>query len=93
MLSLDNGIMSFDRRTSGVTGFNAAFPAVHKVDMSNLIVDHVAVYVDLASIEIFINDGERVLTEIVFPTVPYKTVHLDKTNPSFAVSTISSIWQ
>ncbi|MDH5251614.1 MAG: GH32 C-terminal domain-containing protein, partial [Cyclobacteriaceae bacterium] len=93
VLSLDNGIMSFDRRTSGVTGFNAAFPAVHKVDMSNLIVDHVAVYVDLASIEIFINDGERVLTEIVFPTVPYKTVHLDKTNPSFAVSTISSIWQ
>jgi fructan beta-fructosidase len=93
VLSLDKGILSFDRRTSGVTGFNAAFPAVHEVDMSNLIVDHVSVYIDLASIEVFINDGERVLTEIVFPTLPYNHVHLDKPDPNFSISTISSIWQ
>jgi len=32
--------------------------------------------VDTSSIEVFANDGEVVMTELVFPTAPYSTIEV-----------------
>lgn len=56
-VSVSNGVLSFDRRTSGVTSFNAAFPAVHKLTVSDVDIKKMDLYVDVASIEIFVNDA------------------------------------
>ncbi|HEX5169028.1 MAG TPA: glycoside hydrolase family 32 protein [Cyclobacteriaceae bacterium] len=93
IISLNQGVLSFDRRTSGVTSFSINFPAIHALNVSDIIVRTLDIYVDAASVEVFINGGERVLTEIVFPTAPYNTVHLVKVDPQFTVSSISSIWR
>jgi fructan beta-fructosidase len=90
VISVKAGRLSFDRTRSGITNFNADFPAIHEVDVRDVEIKNVKVFVDLASIEVFINDGERVLTEIVFPTKPYDQVLLDKENPQLKITEISS---
>lgn len=92
-ITFQQGILSVDRKNSGLTNFSDVFPAIHKMDMGKMYVRKVSVYLDVASIEIFINDGERVMTEIIFPTVPYNLVKVEKGSPQFSVASISSIWK
>lgn len=69
-IAFENGIFSFDRSKSGITDFEEGFGVKHEVDFSDLSIEKVKVYVDKASMEVFINDGERVITEIIFPNKP-----------------------
>ena len=89
-ISFDQGILSFDRSASGITNFSAEFSAVHRVDVHDIELRKLKIYVDLASIEVFVNDGERVLTEIVFPTKPYNQVKLNNGIPQMSISNIAS---
>ena len=89
-ISFDQGILSFDRSASGITNFSAEFPAVHRVDVHDIEMRKMKIYVDFASIEVFVNDGERVLTEIVFPTKPYSQVKLNNEIPQMSISNIAS---
>ncbi|MBK7650209.1 MAG: GH32 C-terminal domain-containing protein [Flammeovirgaceae bacterium] len=66
IISAADGLFSVDRTTSGITNFSDVFPAINKMDIRDVQIRNVKVYLDLASVEIFINDGERVMTEIVF---------------------------
>jgi fructan beta-fructosidase len=91
VVAVKQGVMTFDRTASGVIDFNSDFPAVHQIHVGDIQIKTVKLYIDLASIEIFINDGERVLTEIVFPTNPYNKMQLDKVNPQIKISAITSI--
>ncbi len=91
VIKRNQGVLAVDRTSSGVVNFNTDFPAVHRLAVSDVEIRTVKIYVDLASIEIFINDGERVLTEIVFPTIPYTQVRLEKQNPQMKISTIKSV--
>jgi fructan beta-fructosidase len=93
VVSLENGVLSFDRRSSGLTSFHKAFPAIHRADMHDVVFQRVDVYVDVASVEIFVNDGERVLTEILFPTKPYDRITLKKNDARFTSVSISPIWE
>jgi sucrose-6-phosphate hydrolase SacC (GH32 family) len=57
-----------DRKNSGQRSFSAAFAARHSAPLQ--ITDgrlKLQVYVDANSVEVFANDGERVLTEQIFP--------------------------
>jgi fructan beta-fructosidase len=87
---VSQGTFSFDRTVSGVTDFNVDFPAVHQVDLKKVVIRKMKIYVDLSSVEVFINDGERVVTEIVFPKKPYDQIKLSKKEPRFTVATIAS---
>lgn len=66
-----NNQLIFDRSNSGIVDFHKAFPASHAVETGELEIENIKVFVDLSSIEVFINDGELVLTELVFPNEPY----------------------
>jgi len=92
-ISFQQGFLTVDRTMAGVSGFSEVFAAEHKMDLGKIYVNQVKVYVDLASIEIFINDGERVMTEVVFPTTPYTYVKVEKKTPEFHVTSLSSIWK
>lgn len=90
IVAVKDGNLTFDRTASGIVHFNKDFAAVHTMDLSDVEIRNLKIYVDLASAELFINDGERIMTEIVFPRQPYNQVQLNKENPQFKVSTISS---
>jgi sucrose-6-phosphate hydrolase SacC (GH32 family) len=54
------------------------------------------VFVDHSSVEVFINEGETVLTALVFPQVPYQSVLLSADAgievTAGAVHELTSIW-
>jgi len=68
----DNETLSFDRRESGIVDFSQDFPAVTETPTFNgggtL---PLRIFVDRSSMEIFANEGKGVMTNLVFPTVPY----------------------
>lgn len=67
--------LSFDRRESGITDFSQDFPAVTATPVhgKNGKVS-LRIFIDRASIEAFANDGRGVMTNLVFPTIPYSTL-------------------
>lgn len=64
--------MSFDRTRSGVVDFSQNFPAV-TVSPTFETDGNVSlrIFVDRSSIELFGNDGQFVMTNLVFPNAPY----------------------
>ena len=73
IISKENGLVSIDRRNAGKSDFNKDFAAMHSAPMS-WEAKEVRVFIDAASIELFLNDGELVLTSILFPSSPWKNV-------------------
>jgi len=66
-----------DRSTSGAVAFNAAFKDLQVAPIlgsSQKLT--LKIYLDLSSIEIFVNEGETVFTTVVFPSKPYNLVDL-----------------
>lgn len=64
--------LSFDRTQSGITDFSEGFPAV-TVTPTHETSGRIAlrIFVDRSSMEVFGNDGEFVMTNLVFPRTPY----------------------
>lgn len=64
--------ISFDRTQSGITDFSEGFPAV-TVTPTHEASGRIAlrIFVDRSSMEVFGNDGEFVMTNLVFPRTPY----------------------
>lgn len=64
--------LSFDRTQSGITDFSEGFPAV-SVTPTHEASGRIAlrIFVDRSSMEVFGNDGEFVMTNLVFPRTPY----------------------
>lgn len=67
--------LSFDRTQSGITDFSEGFPAV-TVTPTHEASGRIAlrIFVDRSSMEVFGNDGEFVMTNLVFPRTPYTTL-------------------
>ena len=66
-----------DRSHSGNTSFHKAFPAIHHAQAR--LVDgrlKLHLFVDACSLEIFVNDGEVVLTDLVFPSQNSRGIQL-----------------
>lgn len=81
-----------DRTQSGRTEFSDGFAESHSAPIMLSEVDLVRVYLDRSSIEVFINDGELVMTDVVFPTEPYNQVRLMGFEKENGVHYLSSIW-
>ncbi|AWV99333.1 glycoside hydrolase family 32 protein [Arcticibacterium luteifluviistationis] len=66
---LEKSELSFDRTMSGKTDFNKAFPSVETVKVSPKNGEiELDIYFDVALVEVFINGGEEVITNQIFPT-------------------------
>ena len=71
----DKGTVFVDRTHSGNIGFNPKFPGVYSaplVDAGGKIKLHV--FLDASSVEVFVNDGDRVLTVLVFPSADSRSL-------------------
>ena len=73
-----NRTMSFDRRQSGIVDFSQKFPAVTvSPTFENSGEITLRVFIDRSSIELFGNNGEFVMTNLVFPNHPYSNLYLE----------------
>lgn len=69
--------LSFDRRKSGSVDFSQDFPTVTVAptfETNNKI--SLRIFIDKSSIEVFGNDGQFVMTNLVFPTSPYSKLSI-----------------
>ena len=61
-------MLTFDRTNAGQSSFSSSFACKHAVKMSH---DHnkikLHIFVDTSSVEIFGNEGEVVVTNLIFP--------------------------
>ena len=72
--------LSMDRTRSGLVDFSEGFPAVtvtptHETDGKITL----RILIDRSSIEIFGNDGHFVMTNLVFPDSPYRSLLMNST--------------
>ncbi|MCH7400586.1 glycoside hydrolase family 32 protein [Belliella kenyensis] len=82
----------FDRSNSGKTDFEVAFKKLHTAPDLGINFKELRVFLDKASIEFFFNEGELVLTEIIFPTQPYSKLKTKGFGDSKKVHQLKSIW-
>ena len=76
-ISKENGLVSIDRRNAGESDFNKDFAAMHSAPMS-WAAKNIRIFIDAASIELFVNDGELVMTSILFPSSPWKKIDISE---------------
>lgn len=85
-----NHTMSVDRRQSGVTDFSDKFPAIttaptfEKDGKINL-----RIFVDRSSIELFGNNGEFTMTNLVFPNKPYTNLTIESKNGNAVLDSLN----
>jgi fructan beta-fructosidase len=72
-----DGQLNFDRGQSGAIAFSKDFPRLHKKRRtSKAPVMSVRVILDISSIEIFVDGGQDVFTELFFPTELYSKLEV-----------------
>ena len=65
----------FNRNASGLTDFHKDFPAETFCTLPSVDVD-LRLLVDKYSVELFVDGGTYVMTNLVFPEVPYNTIRM-----------------
>jgi fructan beta-fructosidase len=70
--------LTIDRNKSGLTDFNSDF--AKKENSAPLVISNkelsINIIVDVSSIEVFAENGQIVLTNLVFPTKPYDNIYV-----------------
>lgn len=68
VLRYADGKLQLDRRRSGNVGFHKTFPSVEEAPVTpqNGVI-RLRIFVDKSIVEVFANDGERVITNQIFP--------------------------
>ena len=94
----ERGLVFVDRTHSGQVHFNPEFSGVHGAPLSvpgGKISLHV--FVDASSVEVFVNDGERVITDSVFPSAGSQKLEFfgpegNQNIHSFDLWNLKSVW-
>lgn len=74
-----------DRSASGIVGFSRDFPAVTVAPVRNTDQIHLRLFIDRSSVEVFGEDGEYVMTNLVFPAEPYNRMVFSSDKGSYIV--------
>jgi fructan beta-fructosidase len=67
------GLVSVDRSQAGKSDFHEDFAAIHSAPMS-WKAERLRIYLDASSVELFVNEGELVMTSLLFPNSPWKSI-------------------
>jgi len=83
----------FDRSQSGITAFNEEFRKIHNAPAKDIDIKKIKVYIDRSSMEIFFNEGELNMTELVFPKSPYTLLETQGIRDQVTIHHLSTIWE
>ncbi|QMU66674.1 MAG: glycoside hydrolase family 32 protein [Flavobacteriaceae bacterium] len=90
-ITIDKGQLFTDRTYAGKNSFHPEFAKIHKAPMLHDTISKLRLFVDTSSVEMFINDGELVMTELMFPTGSLHTITTKGIN-RFRFFELKSIW-
>lgn len=83
--------LAFDRSKSGITDFSEDFAKVHRNE-TDIEIKNIRIYLDRSSMEFFINDGEIVITELIFPSSPYTILQTSGIDKEVLIYPLKSVW-
>lgn len=69
VMTFSNGLLTIDRSKSGKVNFEKGFGRKHTAAIVNEL-SKVQIFMDLSSVEVFVNEGATVMTEVFFPKEP-----------------------
>lgn len=78
-----------DRSESGLTDFSKDFPAVTVAPVGDTDIIRIRLFIDKSSIEVFGEDGKYVMTNRVFPNVPYNRLQFESVRGNFTVKSLN----
>ena len=88
-----NDKIVFDRSKSGIIDFNKDFSNIQNNTPTNgITINKIKIFIDRSSMEFFFNDGELVITELVFPKSGYTSLKTQGINKNLIVHQLKSIW-
>jgi sucrose-6-phosphate hydrolase SacC (GH32 family) len=88
----DSGRVFVDRTQSGRTDFHPQFTGVHDAPlMPSDEAVRLHVFVDTSSVEVFVNDGELVFTDLVFPAPESRGVEVFGSDEATTISSMD-VW-
>jgi len=95
-----SALLLLDRTASGNTDFNYDFGnKLHYAAMKNISENlKLSIYLDRSSIEVFVNDGQYAMTDLVFPSRPYNKMVIENLSngelqiEALKVSRMKSVW-
>jgi fructan beta-fructosidase len=93
LIKSDGQNLELDRSKSGKVNFSDGFGNLLETPLRNLKIDHLRIFLDRSSVELFINDGELVKTVIIFPQEPYNILKLQGFDEKNRVHYLKSIWK
>lgn len=77
IIKVEGDSLWIDRSMSSIGFLNPDFATTHQTALDKIEVKSVKIYVDRSSIEVFVNDGLFVMTDIVFPSEKYNQIQVD----------------
>lgn len=80
---------AIDRTKSGEVSFSNDFPAVTEMSLSKSKELKLRLFVDKSSIEAFVDNGKFVMTNCVFPSVPYDMIRFESDGNRYKVNNIN----
>ncbi|GMN07006.1 glycoside hydrolase family 32 protein [Croceitalea sp. MTPC5] len=101
LFDMNSNLLMLDRTKSGKTNFNYEFGnKLHYMPVKDLPEEfEVKLFLDRSSIEIFLNKGQYVMTDQIFPTAAYTNLTIENESMNsielndFKLQGISSIWE
>ena len=81
-----------DRSKAGQSGFHAGFADAHNVKSTSQY-KIIQIFLDESSIEVFFNNGELVMTDLIFPNEPYATFIIEQGAYAGTIYTLETIWR
>ena len=93
IIQYTNGKLQLDRRKSGNVTFSDRFSSIEEAPLAtkNGLIK-LRIFVDKEVVEVFANDGERVITDLVFPTESTGSIELFAEGGTAEFKTIT-VWQ
>jgi len=95
----DRGQVFVDRAHSGIVNFHPKFPGRFDAPLAEPgAAVKLHIFVDAGSVELFVNDGERVFTSLVFPAADSRVVEFFQSKNDARISsmqawTLKSVWK
>ena len=80
---------AIDRTKSGEVSFSNDFPAVTEMSLSKSKELKLRLFVDKSSIEAFVDNGKFVMTNCVFPSVPYDMITFESDGNRYKVNNMN----
>ncbi|HLG40952.1 MAG TPA: glycoside hydrolase family 32 protein [Chitinophagaceae bacterium] len=82
----------FNRSQSGITAFNDDFSRLHYAPVKGMDIKKIKAYIDRSSMEFFFNEGELVMTELVFPKSSYTLLETQGIKEQATIHQLRSVW-